>query len=75
MAREHACAKRTKGIEESLRRRMSTKAISSQPRRCVSRGGSSGKSNNAGRAPRFERGGLFGSPSKRAPHHVEAKVM
>lgn len=70
--REHACAKRTKGIEAHIRRRMSDAAISNQPRRCQSSGGSSGKSNNAGRAPRFEQGGFFSQPGPRAPHHVKA---
>ena len=69
------CAKRSKGIEASTRARLSPKAISNQPTRCRQAGGASGKSNNGGRAPRFEQGGKFGSPGRRAPHHVEARSI
>lgn len=74
MAREHTCVTRHKGVEGN-HKRMSPKALSSLPRRCKSRGGSSGKMNNGGRAPRFEQGGLFTQPSKRLPHHVEARSI
>lgn len=70
MARE--CAKRPKGLGNQNRARLTDKAISRQARRCKTAGGASGKSNNGGAAPRFERGGLFTQPGRRRPHSVEA---
>lgn len=69
--REKPCAKRPKGVNGDPKR-MTPKAISSQPRRCQTFGGSSGKSNNAGRPSRYERDGIFQSPGRRRPHSVEA---
>lgn len=56
------CAKRPKGIDDKLARRfpkddpLAQPFRSHQPRRCKGPGGSSGKSDNGGRAPRIERG-------------------
>lgn len=66
----YECAKRPKGLGNQNRSKLSDKAISRQSRRCKSAGGASGKSNNAGSPPRWERDGLFTSPGKRRPHSV-----
>jgi hypothetical protein len=49
-----ACAKRPKGAPENVRR-VGPKAVSRMARRCPDSGGPSGKSNNGGKAPTFER--------------------
>lgn len=70
------CGKHVK-LSKQERDRLSNSALSHRPQwsRCKSSGGSSGKSNNGGAAPRFEQGGRFGNPGRRLPHHVEAESL
>ena len=63
--RSMRCAKRPKGIDADRRRRMTDTQVSHQPHRCQSSGGPSGKSNNGGHAPKYERGGVFTSPPRK----------
>lgn len=74
MRREKTCAKHVK-LAQQDRDRMTDKQLSHRPRKCLGAGGSSGKSDNAGAAPRFEQGGHYGNPGRSRPGHVSARSL
>lgn len=70
-----ACGKRPKGAPENVKRQ-GDKAVSRMPRRCPDPGGPSGKSNNGGKAPTFEVGGMKTSPRPgRRPSRVPTRPI
>ena len=65
-----ACSNRHKGLPDNRKRFANEDEKSHQPRRCKSPGGPSGKSNNGGKAPTYER--VVEGTGLKARHHKGA---